>query len=228
MGGDGWFEQSDVITKWEAAAKATDDDGKTDAAIFGDAAIALISVFDLINGLGMAKKDMLGNANTVADFAKGNPGMSLHDLVEAEIAKELAAPKAKSKGEVVKELAKNGKKCTCAVLWLCRALTFIKEMLAALCSDPDKKMSECVNAGYELSLKPHHSFVVKGIFKAAVGSAPKRDKFLMSLLGDSVEADKVEEVAVAKFQLVLANLETVLKANGTYVESHGLKVFVKE
>ena len=114
------------------------------------------------------------------------------------------------------------------MLWLCRALTFIKEMLAALCSDPNKKMSECVNAGYELSLKPHHSFVVKGVFKAAVGSAPSRAKFLKSLLGDSVEADKMEEVAVAKFQLVLANLETVLKANGTYVESLGLTVFVKK
>jgi hypothetical protein len=64
---------------------------------------------------------------------------------------------------------------------LSRALNFIGKMLQVLVNDPSKKMSECVYAGYEASLRPHHGMIIRGTFSAAVSMAPSRDKFMAKL-----------------------------------------------
>jgi len=121
-----WLIQSGVAEKWEKC-KAGCVDGKVPAAEFADAALAIISVFDLISGMGIAKADMNGNAKAIAKFAEENPGKSLQELCEAEL----------STGDL-KKLLKGGSAC-CALLWLQRALLFIK-VLATLrpCSQGNK------------------------------------------------------------------------------------------
>ena len=119
-----------------------------------------MKVFDLISGMGIAKADMNGNAKAIAKFAEENPGKSLQvtggralgyhrqkphasrcassvavstclhrlqELCEAEL----------STGDL-KKLLKGGSAC-CALLWLQRALLFIK-VLATLrpCSQGNK------------------------------------------------------------------------------------------
>ena len=56
--GSGWLTTSDVVAKWlkvAADAKAAEN-GSIAAAGFADAATTLISVFDLISGMGMRQK----------------------------------------------------------------------------------------------------------------------------------------------------------------------------
>ena len=181
----GWLAESNVVGKWGAdELKALD---AVPAGTFADAALTLISVFDLINGMGVAKGDMVGNANTVKKFADGAPGKSLQELVKEECA-------GKSDKEI-KKIVGDGKTVTCALLWLVRALYFILKMLEPLMADPSKKLSECVMAGYDVSLKPHHGFIIKGTFTVAVKAAPNRADFMKKLADDESsikgEIDKV-------------------------------------
>ena len=65
--GSGWLQRTNVVAKWKALSKTLPD---IPAAEFAGAAHTLISVFDLINGMAMAKGDMVKNANTVQSAAE--------------------------------------------------------------------------------------------------------------------------------------------------------------
>ena len=194
--GSGWLTTSDVVAKWlkvAADAKAAEN-GSIAAAGFADAATTLISVFDLISGMGMAKSDMDGNATTVKKAASDK---TLQALVDAE------CEGLDEKG--LKKVAGDGTKVTCALLWLARALFFILKMLEPLVKEPSKRLSDCVLAGYEVSLKPHHGFIIRQTFSAAVMAAPSREKF-MAKLGE------LEEGVLAELTKVMPHVEALLKA----------------
>ena len=178
-----WLASSGVVDKWKALGEKKD---AIPAAEFAEAALALITVFDLIPGVGkIAGPDMAGNANTVK---KLEAGKTLQALVEEECA-------GKEDGDV-KKIAGNGKTATCALLWLTRALYFILKMLEPLVNEPQKKMSECVLAGYEVSLKPHHNWMLSKTFSVATAAAPTRDAFLAKLAPTEAEVkSKIDEVA---------------------------------
>ena len=57
----GWLADSQVVGKWAALEK----EDPIPALAFAEASLSLISVFDLINGMGTPKGDMVGNAETV-------------------------------------------------------------------------------------------------------------------------------------------------------------------
>ena len=109
-----WIDDSQVGPKWKALKAAADaKDGQMPAADFADASLAIISVFDLISGMGMPASDMKGNANTVAKIASGAAaGATVNELILAEI----DGKDAKAIGKIVGD----GKTMSCAVLWLCR------------------------------------------------------------------------------------------------------------
>jgi len=174
----GWLDESQVLQKFEAVVKKWKELDSACSAptvpaeMFAEASLALISVFDLISGMGVASSDMKGNATTLKEKGKGN-AETLVSLVNAE-----------TEGKDAKALAKiagDGTTAACALLWLSRALNFIGKMLQVLVNDPSKKMSECVYAGYEASLRPHHGMIIRGTFSAAVGMAPSREKFMAKL-----------------------------------------------
>ena len=85
--------------KWTKVKESATDAGVM-AEDFAEAAITIISVFDLITGMGVAKNDMLGNANTLKGLSAGS-GKTLQQLVDAEIEGKDA------KG--IKKLAESGK-----------------------------------------------------------------------------------------------------------------------
>merc|ERR550514_691305 len=104
--GDDWLTTSDVLNKFQAVFEASEGKGdKADAIAFAEASLALISVFDLISGMGVASGDMKGNANTVKSL--GGEGKTLGALVSGEC-------DGKSDGEI-KKIVGNGKTATCAL-----------------------------------------------------------------------------------------------------------------
>mmetsp|Transcript_1836 Transcript_1836/g.5753 ORF Transcript_1836/g.5753 Transcript_1836/m.5753 type:complete len:202 (-) Transcript_1836:299-904(-) len=198
-----WLIQSGVAEKWEKC-KAGCVDGKVPAAEFADAALAIISVFDLISGMGIAKADMNGNAKAIAKFAEENPGKSLQELCEAEL----------STGDL-KKLLKGGSAC-CALLWLQRALLFIKILLETLESDRSAKLSECVMKGYEASLKRFHGFAVRTTFSVAVKAAPSRDGFMAKLA-------PTEEEVFQRIGAMMPTVNEILKTNDAFLRAKGVE-----
>ena len=153
----GWLVESGVLEKWTAAAAL--EGGQVKGAEFVEASKAIISIFDLISGMSIPKGDMEGNATTLGK------NLAAGQTIEAAIEAELAA------GDK-KKLIADGKTSTCAALWLARALYFIKGLMVALIEDGSKSLKDCVLAGYETSLKPHHGFMTKNVF--AVRAPPAR------------------------------------------------------
>lgn len=109
-----WLDDSKVGDKWTALKASCDGAaGKVPATEFAEAALTIISVFDLISGMGVASGDMKGNADTVKSHGqKAAAGATLQDLIEAEI----AGKDAKAIGKIVGD----GKTISCALLWLIR------------------------------------------------------------------------------------------------------------
>ena len=111
--------------------------------------------------------------------------------------------------------------CTlCALLWLVRALYFILKMLEPLvaviedASNPDAKpkgLSECVLAGYDVSLKPHHGFMIKGTFQVAVKAAPNRATFMKKLADSEAEVKTAIDQATPQISKMLDSIRDMLK-----------------
>ena len=139
----GWLETSGVLPKFDVCiGKGLDTPGGE----FYEASEALISVFDLISGMSMASGDMRKNAVTIQKLSAG--GTTLKALVEAECAD-------KSEKEL-KKIAGGADRAASSLLRLARALNFVIKLLDVMIEDKTKKLSDCVMAGYEVSLKPHH------------------------------------------------------------------------
>ena len=183
--------------------------GQMPAAEFAEASLAIISVFDLISGMGVPAADMKGNANTAAKIARqAPPGATVNELVLAEIGNKDA------KG--VARLAEDGKTMCCAVLWLCRALLFVKTMISHLSSDRSLKLKECVNKGYEAGLKQHHGMLIRGTFSVAVNAAPSREVFVAKL-------DSSEDAALAKIIDLLPDFDSLLTATQAFLREQGIE-----
>ena len=191
----GWLSESAVVDKWLKVAET--DKSAIPAEEFADAALSLISVFDLINGMSIPKADMVGNANTVKKLAASTPGSTLQGLINSEC-------DGKSEKEIA-AMADNGKTAVCALLWLTRALFFILKLMEPLVKEPTLKLSEGVLKGYDVSLKPHHGMMMKGTFQMIVKAAPNRDAF-MKKLGNS------DEEVVSQVNRVLPAVEGLLDA----------------
>ena len=109
-----WLDDSKVGDKWTALKASCDAaGGKLPAVEFAEAALTIITVFDLISGMGVASGDMKGNATTVKTHgSRAGSKASIQDLIETEI----AGLDAKGIGKLVG----NGMTISCAMLWLIR------------------------------------------------------------------------------------------------------------
>jgi len=203
---ENWLVSSGVGGKWQTLSGNVKD-GKVPAEEFADASLVIITVFDLISGMGMASGDMKGNANTVKTISAKSPGATIQDLIEAEI----AGKDAKAVGKLVGD----GKTITCATLWLVRALYFILVMIQKLDENRTMKMKDCVYAGYEGSLKPFHGMMVRGTFNVAVNAAPSRETFIAKLHKDGEDAAFADIKALLPlFKAILDELQGFLKKSG--------------
>ena len=139
--------------------------------------------------MGIAKSDMMGNADVLKRQAEANPGASVQELIKKEL--EQADLKKLLSGHKFKDAplddkGKNVQNVCVSMLWLQRALIFICVLLETLQTEP--KLKTAVDAGYAASLKQHHGFVVKGVFATASNAAPSKEKFV-GLLADEEEQE---------------------------------------
>lgn len=169
------------------------------------ASYAIISIFDAISGMGIVKKDMVGNCDKIWGHLLDG-GETLQDLCDAEI--EAVGGNAERAGRV------DGSACNSA-LWLVRALRLVEGILKELVRDVALTLKEaCLNA-YAKSLKKHHNMVLKRVFGVAVNAAPDRQTFMAKLTPASeAEALKAISKLLPAFSKMVLAVEGYLKARG--------------
>lgn len=144
-------------------------DNAISTAEFLDAAESLTTMFDVLGSVAFSpvKNDMLGNVKKLRDRHQAAPAESetLQDLVRNEL-------KAKTH------------KATEGLLWLTRGLEFTCIALSQNVAKESEELAESFRGAYGVTLKPHHSFLIKPIFSAAMGACPKRKDFYTKLGSD--------------------------------------------
>lgn len=204
----GWLEESQSVLLWEAVAqgcKAVDEVVHVPAATFLHASEILANIFDLIPGMGIAKSAMMDNILKIRKHfpteAETDPPRTLQQAI-------LADPRSP------KEMFKDQKSVAHQLVWLSRGISFLVAIVAALEQDRGKSMTDCVRAGYEQSLKPHHPFPVQGTVYLLAKGAPARDTFLAKLsdTADTLEAAKP----------VFEHLKVAHEANKAFLAAKGL------
>ncbi|KAF1811556.1 glycolipid transfer protein [Eremomyces bilateralis CBS 781.70] len=141
---------------------------------FLEAAESLTTLFDVLGSVTFTpvKSDMLGNIKKLRDRLLASPSnsLTLQDLV-------------------LNELKEKKKTATEGLLWLNRGLDFTAQSLRRNLTVPAEELSASFRAAYADTLKPHHSFLVKPIFSAAMGACPYRADFYAKLGDDAARVD---------------------------------------
>ncbi|KAK5944064.1 hypothetical protein PMZ80_003345 [Knufia obscura] len=155
-----------------------------DTTAFLDASEATTTLFDLLGSVAFTpvKNDMLGNIKKIRDRQQASPSTSstLQSLCKSEIASK-------------------SHKATEGLLWLVRGLDFTAQALRADLTNnagvsiteqkPKKELSDSFRDAYKLTLAPHHSFMVKPIFSAAMSATPYRKDLYAKMLGEGAGAE---------------------------------------
>ncbi|KAF1994501.1 glycolipid transfer protein-like protein HET-C2 [Amniculicola lignicola CBS 123094] len=155
------------------------DEGK-DFAIstteFLGAAESLVTLFDVLGSAAFkpVKSDMLGNIKKIRDRQLAAPTLS-------ETLQDLCLNELKEKKHVATE----------GLLWLIRGLDFTLQALQANQATPTQELADSFRSAYTNTLKPHHSFIVKPLFSAAMSATPYRKDFYAKL-GDDQDKIAVE------------------------------------
>jgi hypothetical protein len=133
---------------------------------------------------------MLGNIKKIRERFLADPvaGATLQGLVKSELASK-------------KHAATEG------LLWLNRGLHFTSLSLRQNVSNPSQELSESFRSAYTNTLKPHHSFMVKPIFSAAMSATPYRKDFYQKLGGDEtkVNAELEKWLSALEAQVAILN-----------------------
>lgn len=139
---------------------------------FLEAAESLTTMFDLLGSVAFSpvKKDMLGNVEKLRKryLAAPTESQTIQDLVRNEL---------KSGSHVATE----------GLLWLVRGLEFTCLALSANVNKPNEELADSFRGAYGTTLKPHHSFLVKPIFSAAMSACPYRKDFYVKLGDDEAK-----------------------------------------
>jgi hypothetical protein len=167
-------------------------DGKISTTEFLDASESLVTLFDVLGSAAFkpVKNDILGNVKKTRERQLAAPAESgtLQDLV-------------------LNELKEKKHTATEGLLWLSRGLDFTAQGIRHSLSNPSQELADSFRASYGNTLKPHHSFMVKPIFSAAMSATPYRKTFYEKLGDDQA---KVEE-DLKKWLDALENVIGVLK-----------------
>lgn len=149
------------------------------------------------------KNDMNGNVKKVRERQLASPGTSenLQSLCKSE-------------------LVSKSHKATEGLLWLVRGLDFTAQALRADLTNnagaavnevkPKRELADSFRDGYKNTLAPHHSFMVKPIFSAAMSATPYRKDFYAKLLGQGASPDTLY-AELEKWLNALEERVTILK-----------------
>lgn len=164
-------------------------------------------IFSLFDNFGSSaflpvKVDIYGNINKLKQKYSADQKRyhTLQSIVQSEI---------DEKTTTVKNSA------TDALLWLKRALWFLKEFLYEFSKSEKPDLTECVYLSYQKSLRQYHNWVVRSIFSLAVRSLPTTDLFLQGLAIDpevflSNKKD-FERYVKEEMRLILLSIENILR-----------------
>ncbi|PGG95491.1 hypothetical protein AJ79_10028 [Helicocarpus griseus UAMH5409] len=172
------------------------DDSSIPTTEFLEAAEALTTLFDLLGSVAFTpvKNDLLGNIKKIRDRQLAAPAES--ETLQALVLNEL----------------KSGKNtASIGLLWLVRGLDFTAQALRHNIANPSDELSASFRAAYGETLKPHHSFVVKPIFSAAMSATPYRKDFYSKLGQDGAKAQEALEKSTAALERIVAILKTFLE-----------------
>ncbi|KAF2014181.1 glycolipid transfer protein [Aaosphaeria arxii CBS 175.79] len=155
---------------------------------FLEAAESLITLFDVLGSAAFTpvKSDMSGNIKKIRD-------------------RQLAAPTLSTtlQSLVLNELAEKKHTATEGLVWLIRGLDFTAQALQRNVSNPAEELSNSFRDAYGNTLKPHHSFIVKPLFSAAMSATPYRKDFYAKLGDDQAKVtQKLEEWLAALGRVV--------------------------
>ncbi|MCJ1262888.1 hypothetical protein MMC22_002758 [Lobaria immixta] len=139
---------------------------------FLDAADSLATLFDVLGSIAFTpvKNDMLGNIKKVRDRQLATPS-------ESENLQSLVLNELKTKKHTAAE----------GLLWLVRGLDFTAQALRNNLSNPSDELSVSFRAAYTNTLKPHHGFLVKPVFNAAMSATPYKKDFYAKLSADEAK-----------------------------------------
>ncbi|OAQ86619.1 EF-Hand 1, calcium-binding site [Purpureocillium lilacinum] len=160
---------------------------------FLDAAESLTTIFDALGSVAFSpvKSDMLGN--------------KLRD-------RQLAAP---AESENIQDLCRNELKtkkhtATEGLLWLVRGLEFTCIALSQNLAKQAEELADSFRGAYGQTLKPHHSFLVKPIFSAAMSACPYRKDFYAKLGSDPAKVQEELRVYLASLEKIVGILKGFL------------------
>jgi len=172
-----------------------DANNKIGTTAFLDAAESLTTLFDVLGSVAFkpVKTDMLGNVKKIRDRQLEAPSESetLQDLVINEI-------------KTKKHTATEG------LVWLVRGLDFTAIALTQNLEAPADELSTSFRNAYGDTLKPHHSFMVKPIFSAAMSACPYRKDFYVKLGNDPAKVEGEMKVWLTALEKLIAILKTFL------------------
>ncbi|KAH6718003.1 glycolipid transfer protein domain-containing protein [Leptodontidium sp. 2 PMI_412] len=162
---------------------------------FLDAAESLTTLFDVLGSRAFTpvKSDMLGNVKKIRDRQLAAPA-------ESATLQEL----------VVNELKTKKHTATEALVWLVRGLDFTCIALSQNLALPTEELAASFRNAYGNTLKPHHSFLIKPIFSAAMSACPYRKDFYISLGEDPEKVAEELRVWLVALEQVLAILKGFL------------------
>ncbi|CAJ2502102.1 Uu.00g049550.m01.CDS01 [Anthostomella pinea] len=136
---------------------------------FLDAAESLTTMFDALGSVAFSpvKSDMLGNIKKIRERQLVAPA-------ESTTLQELVINELKTKKHVATE----------GLVWLVRALDFTCIALSQNLANESEELSASFRNAYGNTLKPHHGFLVKPVFSAAMSACPYRKDFYPKLGAD--------------------------------------------
>jgi len=163
-----------------------DKDNAIGTTEFLEAAESLTTLFDVLGSVAFTpvKSDMIGNVKKVRDRQLAAP-------LESQTLQELVANELKTKKHVATE----------GLVWLIRGLDFTSLALSLNIAAASEELSTSFRNAYGSTLKPHHSFLVKPVFSAAMSACPYRKDFYAKLGSD-------QEKVMSELRIWLKALET--------------------
>ncbi|MCJ1232520.1 hypothetical protein MMC14_000473 [Varicellaria rhodocarpa] len=154
------------------------NDNAVDTSSFLEAAESLTTLFDVLGSVAFTpvKSDMLGNVKKIRERQLSSPAQS--ESLQSLVVNEL---------KTKKHTASEG------LLWLVRGLDFTAQALRHNNSNPTEELSSSFRTAYTSTLKPHHSFLVKPVFSAAMSATPYRKDFYAKLSDDPARGAQEQE-----------------------------------
>ncbi|RMZ79639.1 hypothetical protein DV737_g3281, partial [Chaetothyriales sp. CBS 132003] len=164
------------------------DDGGISTLDFLSAAEATTTLFDLLGSVAFkpVSSDMNGNINKIRK--RYNASAANSQTLQALCKTELA-----SKSHTATE----------GLLWLVRGLNFTAQALRndltqnaglpTTAQQPKVELADSFRAAYKGTLAPHHGFLIKPIFSAAMSATPYRKDLYIKMVGQGVSQSEVDE-----------------------------------